>query len=161
MLTSCCFPGNVRELENCVRRTATLAAGNTIVAGDFACQHDECLSAVLWKGPARPPAIGYVPLPIGRARGGQLGGASTPETPASADAHDWSTGTSAPSIPPPSSNSGSPTAVTQLGKTERERLIEAMESAGWVQAKAARLLGISPRQIGYALRKFDIPIKRF
>jgi Nif-specific regulatory protein len=51
--------------------------------------------------------------------------------------------------------------VAQSGKTERERLIEAMESAGWVQAKAARLLGISPRQIGYALRKFDIPIKKF
>jgi Nif-specific regulatory protein len=36
-----------------------------------------------------------------------------------------------------------------------------MESAGWVQAKAARLLGISARQIGYALRKHDIEIKKF
>jgi Nif-specific regulatory protein len=36
-----------------------------------------------------------------------------------------------------------------------------MEAAGWVQAKAARLLGLTPRQIGYALRKFDIAIKRF
>lgn len=161
VLTSCCFPGNVRELENCVRRTATLAAGSTIVAGDFACQHDECLSAVLWKGPARPPSIGYVPLPIGRVRGGQLGGAFTPEPPAPAEAHDWPKGTSGSSVPPPSSNSGLPTPAAQSGKTERERLIEAMESAGWVQAKAARLLGISPRQIGYALRKFEIPIKKF
>jgi len=35
-----------------------------------------------------------------------------------------------------------------------------MEKAGWVQAKAARLLGLTPRQIGYALRKYNIEIKR-
>jgi Nif-specific regulatory protein len=44
---------------------------------------------------------------------------------------------------------------------ERERLIEAMERSGWVQAKAARLLGLTPRQIGYALKKHGIPIKRY
>jgi Nif-specific regulatory protein len=36
-----------------------------------------------------------------------------------------------------------------------------MERAGWVQAKAARLLGLTPRQMGYALRKQGIEIKRF
>jgi len=45
--------------------------------------------------------------------------------------------------------------------SERARLIAAMESAGWVQAKAARLLGITPRQIGYALRKHQIDVKKF
>jgi Nif-specific regulatory protein len=45
--------------------------------------------------------------------------------------------------------------------TERSRLIEAMETAGWVQAKAARLLGLSARQIGYALRKHGVPVKKF
>ena len=45
--------------------------------------------------------------------------------------------------------------------TERERLINAMERAGWVQAKAARILGLTPRQIGYALKKQAIEIKRF
>jgi Nif-specific regulatory protein len=30
-----------------------------------------------------------------------------------------------------------------------------------VQAKAARLLGLTSRQMGYALRKFSIEIKRF
>jgi Nif-specific regulatory protein len=45
--------------------------------------------------------------------------------------------------------------------TERARLIEAMETAGWVQAKAARLLGLSARQIGYALRKHGVPVKKF
>jgi Nif-specific regulatory protein len=45
--------------------------------------------------------------------------------------------------------------------TEKEQLVHAMETAGWVQAKAARLLNLTPRQIGYALRKHNIPIKRF
>ncbi|MGB8600788.1 MAG: helix-turn-helix domain-containing protein, partial [Rhizomicrobium sp.] len=44
---------------------------------------------------------------------------------------------------------------------ERERLVSAMETAGWVQAKAARILGMTPRQIGYALRKHDIELKKF
>ncbi len=36
-----------------------------------------------------------------------------------------------------------------------------METAGWVQAKAARILGLTARQIGYALRKHSIPVKKF
>jgi Nif-specific regulatory protein len=44
---------------------------------------------------------------------------------------------------------------------ERGQLTEAMERAGWVRAKAARLLGLTPRQMGYALRKHAIEIKRF
>jgi Nif-specific regulatory protein len=46
-------------------------------------------------------------------------------------------------------------------ETDRERLIQAMETAGWVQAKAARLLGLSARQIGYALRKHGVSVKKF
>ncbi|QSR85205.1 nif-specific transcriptional activator NifA [Methylacidimicrobium sp. B4] len=43
----------------------------------------------------------------------------------------------------------------------REQLLEAMERCGWVQAKAARMLHLTPRQLGYALRKYEIPIKKF
>jgi Nif-specific regulatory protein len=140
VLSSCCFPGNVRELENCVRRAATLAAGTTLVEDDFACRNDECLSAVLWKGPAHAPTgrfevAGVEPdAPTQSSRPVVAGG----EKVANGDGNG-------------SGNSSG----------ERERLITAMESAGWVQARAARLLGISPRQVGYALRKHDIPIKRF
>ena len=45
--------------------------------------------------------------------------------------------------------------------SERERLVDAMEKSGWVQAKAARILGLTPRQIGYALKKHNIELKRF
>jgi Nif-specific regulatory protein len=45
--------------------------------------------------------------------------------------------------------------------SERERLVDAMERAGWVQAKAARILGLTPRQIGYALKKHEVEVKHF
>lgn len=48
-----------------------------------------------------------------------------------------------------------------LSQTERDQLITAMEKSGWVQAKAARLLNLTPRQMGYALRKYNIEVKRF
>lgn len=43
-----------------------------------------------------------------------------------------------------------------LEETERLRMLAALEKTGWVQAKAARLLGITPRQIGYKIRKYDL-----
>jgi Nif-specific regulatory protein len=36
-----------------------------------------------------------------------------------------------------------------------------MEKTGRVQAKAARFLGLTPRQIGYALKKHGIEMKHF
>lgn len=43
----------------------------------------------------------------------------------------------------------------------KEKIIQAMEKCGWVQAKAARMLNITPRQLGYALKKYGIEIKKF
>jgi Nif-specific regulatory protein len=45
--------------------------------------------------------------------------------------------------------------------SERDRLIATMERCGWVQAKAARMLKLTPRQMGYALKKYRIPVKQF
>ncbi len=39
---------------------------------------------------------------------------------------------------------------------EKTRLIEALTRTGWNQAKAARALGITPRQIGYKIRKYQL-----
>lgn len=43
---------------------------------------------------------------------------------------------------------------------ERERLIMALEQAGWVQAKAARLLGMTPRQIAYRIQIMKINVRK-
>jgi Nif-specific regulatory protein len=39
---------------------------------------------------------------------------------------------------------------------EREQIVAALERCGWVQARAARLLGITPRMIGYKIRKYGL-----
>jgi Nif-specific regulatory protein len=43
---------------------------------------------------------------------------------------------------------------------ERERVIAALEQTGWVQAKAARLLEMTPRQIAYRIQTLKIHVKQ-
>ena len=142
VLTSCWFPGNVRELENCVQRTATLASGELITASDFACRNDECLSAMLWKHTPESAPAGFVPLPITRSMRRDATASDGVELLDAELAVDGLQG------------GGD-------ARSQRQRLVDVMESVGWVQAKAARVLGITPRQVGYALRKHEIPIKKF
>jgi Nif-specific regulatory protein len=173
VLNSCYFPGNIRELENCVRRTATLANGMRIVADDFACRHDECLSAVLWKKPA-DSLTAHPFLPLGQP--GNFRKSVMPPVVCAPPSHGNANSlddTGAPSLtsPPDScaSTAGLAPAVDMpevdplegQPETDRARLVEAMETAGWVQAKAARILGLTARQIGYALRKHAISVKKF
>jgi Nif-specific regulatory protein len=44
----------------------------------------------------------------------------------------------------------------EIADIERERLIEALQRCGGVQTRAAALLGITPRQLGYRLRRYHI-----
>ncbi|MEW6110243.1 MAG: nif-specific transcriptional activator NifA [Nitrospirota bacterium] len=39
---------------------------------------------------------------------------------------------------------------------EKTRILNALSTAGWNQAKAARMLGITPRQIGYKIKRYGI-----
>lgn len=43
---------------------------------------------------------------------------------------------------------------------ERDRVVAALEQAGWVQAKAARLLGMTPRQIAYRIQTLNIKVRQ-
>jgi len=138
LLSACDFPGNVRELESCVRRTAALAKNTTLCVEDFACNNGSCLSLLLGKRINERShtvfaADSIVALPAPAA--------PLPATPAQP----------VESVPPTSG----------AGFGERQRLVQAMERSGWVQAKAARLLGLTPRQMGYALRKYNIEIRKF
>ena len=45
-------------------------------------------------------------------------------------------------------------------QNERQRVIAALEQAGWVQARAARLLGMTPRQIAYRIQTLNIEVRQ-
>ena len=146
VLTSCYWPGNVRELENCVERTATMAQGDVITDLAFPCQGNRCLTQVLHHiervdavSPQRLADIPVVEVPL--------------VSPAAVDEALSGAEDVGADDPLPDSD-GKP-------EGERERLIWAMERCGWVQAKAARLLKISPRQMGYALQKNGIEVRKF
>ena len=129
VIASCNYPGNVRELENCVYRAATMTRSDLIDGISMPCQTGVCHCAGLY--PAPPQATGgEVKKP----------GSSVEDT-----RPDWNKVDGLEDLD---------------ALPQRERLIRVMESAGWVQAKAARMLGMTPRQIGYALRKHNVEIKR-
>jgi Nif-specific regulatory protein len=131
-LMNCYWPGNVRQLENCIERTATMARNRVINDEELSCYQNKCLTQVLHE----PAQIEYVHAPGAGGERRQSAVIPIKEVRPEAD-----------TAQPPSS--------------ERERLVWAMEQCGWVQAKAARLLNISARQMGYALQKYGIEIKRF
>jgi Nif-specific regulatory protein len=153
VLRACDFPGNVRELESCIKRTAALAKGSVIVENDLACSNDSCLSVVLGKSISESSRQNshYVPLPIVPSTAERSWPVRRTQEPASAA----------------SAGGGESPSRADLARAEsenldeRQRLIDAMERSGWVQAKAARFLRLTPRQMGYALRKHNVEIKRF
>ncbi|MBK1683085.1 nif-specific transcriptional activator NifA [Rhodoferax fermentans] len=157
VLTSCYWPGNVRELENCVERTATMAHDDAITNLAFPCQGNGCLTQVLHHierlDAVTPQRISEIPVVEGPVPARTAPSAPAAAAPDSAPAEEAaSASSSAPAATP--DNDGKP-------EGERERLIWAMERCGWVQAKAARLLKISPRQMGYALQKNGIEVRKF
>lgn len=152
LISQCSFPGNVRELENCVRRTATFARSRTIAPSDFACKNSQCLSSLLWKGADRSHGGNATDA---LARGNMMpAGSPLPVKRTGASEGDG-----------PAAKAGDPNDPVwpAMGPRliDRNRLIDAMEKAGWVQAKAARILGLTPRQVGYALRRHGIKLKKF
>lgn len=41
---------------------------------------------------------------------------------------------------------------------EKSSILDALEKTGWVQAKAARMIGITARQIGYKMKKYGLAV---
>ena len=42
---------------------------------------------------------------------------------------------------------------------EKSSILDALERTGWIQAKAARMIGLTPRQIGYKMKKYRMTVK--
>jgi Nif-specific regulatory protein len=135
IMLACNWPGNVRELENCVERAATMTHDDVIRGLSLACQNNRCFSLAL-----QAYTAGSKPFPVEVQAAPILPRPPTVVNPSVEPEDD-------PTLP--------------AGITGREQLIAALEQCGWVQAKAARLLNLTPRQIAYAIRKHNIPVKRF
>ena len=142
-LSQCSFPGNIRELENYVLRSATLTPGDVINDKDISCLSDTYLS----------------PVPSNASPG--LRGKSSNFMPPNARALAPSSANSNATSPMLCPGAENCTMIDSDNRSIREKIIDAMEQTGWVKAKAARVLGLTPRQIGYALEKYNVPIKKF
>jgi Nif-specific regulatory protein len=148
VLTSCYWPGNVRELENCIERTATMVQGDAIRDLAFPCMQNRCLTQTLHfldKADAVAAVAALAPPDRREAVAPAPGGGEVTRT---GPVHSLPPGPAAASADDPPEG-------------ERDRLVWALEQCGWVQAKAARLLRVTPRQLGYALQKNRIEVRKF
>lgn len=154
ILLQCNWPGNVRELENCVERAATMTRGAVIREVDMRCQKGQCFSSVLLESASTRACHPIIDM----SHGASAGAPSFPTMPSPP-----------PMGMPPVAGEGEAAdgdlevlegESNPLFMSERDRIVDAMEKCGWVQAKAARMLNLTPRQIGYALKKYNIEVKR-
>lgn len=112
ILMHCSWPGNIRELENCIERAALFADGTIIMPSDLSCQRNiPCFGARLTS---------------------EIDNRSEEK---------------------PINN--------QKVLDEKSLIVETLERTGYVQAKAARLLNLSVRQLGYRIKKYDIKLKTY
>ena len=112
LLSAYHWPGNIRELQNCMERLVVLAETSLI-------------------------DVRSIPASL------------TPYF------DNMRTVQSQPT-PKSSSSASHQTLPARLDAIERDRLREALRKAGWVKAKAARLLGMTPRQIAYRIEKYRL-----
>ena len=145
VMCNCNWPGNVRELSNCVERISAMTQGTTIRKKDLLCDREMCFSSIMWQQHSKHPVY---PIFSSTAQHEATGREAAPRNSVAVHAGKDET-----------AHGGEEEAAH--GDPQKHQLIDALEKCGWVQAKAARLLGITPRQMGYAILKYDINVKRY
>lgn len=106
------WPGNIRELQNCIERLVALSDSRIV-------------------------GINSIPESL-------------------VSYFDHMLATSTPPKTKPRFAQAQETLPDRLDAIERDRLREALTKAGWVKAKAARLLGMTTRQISYRMQKYQL-----
>jgi Nif-specific regulatory protein len=126
------WPGNVRQLRNVVER----------------------LLAVHGEGPVRARDLAWL-----RGAGGgptTTTGAVPPSPPAPAGGEGRGEGAAADAV-----RIATPITTATAAPNERDEVLRALARAGHVQARAARLLGMTVRQLRYRISKYGIAVERF
>ncbi|WP_413282673.1 nif-specific transcriptional activator NifA [Vibrio sp. MA40-2] len=138
MLMDYSWPGNVRELENTLERAAILSesgviTSDTLIFPQFSVDDNKSYSATSNSLSTQRKTESVRPTAL----------------------HNH---TSPPSISP---HSTSPHRHQEkIAVDERQAVIDALEQSGWVKAKAARLLNMTPRQIAYRIQIMNIEMKQ-
>lgn len=129
----CQWPGNLRDLENCLEYAVLHRQSDTIT--QLPCISNQCLRKQL-----------------------NLRIEHYARRSKNVDAAQWDPCAAPTQVqqPPVASLSGN-----DADDEIRHRFIAALEKSGWVKAKAARLLNITPRQLYYALQKLNIEVRKF
>ena len=133
------WPGNIRELENCIERLNIIAGGSSITPEHLAaCALPAALVTPSAPGALEPAAVylaeqARLPLPK-----------SGPMSLAGRTGH--------PGFPMD--------LVAQLEAIEREFILQALKEVGGVQVKAAELLGVSERSIWHRIKKLGIQVTK-
>ncbi|MBL0276375.1 MAG: nif-specific transcriptional activator NifA [Anaeromyxobacter sp.] len=143
VLGECRLTGNARQLRNCLERAVVGTDRDRLGRGDFPCIQGGVHTACLMELASAPLGLSAAPSP-----------SPSPSPSPTPTPTPTSTSTSAPtSTPTPTSPSTPP--------DERATVLAALEKSAWVQAKAARLLGMTVRQLGYRVKKYGITLERF
>lgn len=154
LLRSHAFPGNVRELENMMRRLALTASGASITA-------TEMREALSQQGPGRAAPMSTMPLPVAQpasdatvSQAYQLGTGNGPLS-GSVEAHlQRYFDLHGDSLPPP----GLYDRILQ--EIERPLLQVALDATGGNQLRCADLLGINRNTLRKKLTELNIEVTR-
>ncbi|MCX7760402.1 MAG: hypothetical protein N2Z81_04370 [Hydrogenothermaceae bacterium] len=130
VLLNCTWPGNIRELENCIERAFVITRGEYLTADSISCiRGDICYSHLLESEIKRDENMKFIPLQniyINQNKDQNL----------------------------------NQQFLEDNENKEKDRIIKALEKTGWVQAKAARILGMTVRQLNYRIQKYNIEVKK-